>query len=394
MESIEFELELLSPAFVAGAMDEAVSVHGEKRKYRRIGLDSDGLRIPSLRGVLRFWFRALHAHLLLEELKGEEQMLFGGSECGQGLRFVPLKSPKWCPKSIGGSGIPCGAAEAYLGYGPILYDRTERGFTSHHKFLHRDFIPDGTKFRFRAIGNGDQLKALQRLLKIIHLFGGIGARSRRGWGALAVAPHGLPKMGNGESVKGWFKRAIEQIFPSGFGESLPKFSGFSKHMRYHLTPTWSSYHDIFKHFHETFKRVRIWNWQYPNQSPLIAKQDHELELNHLSENDKIYEVPKRLGFGFPYRAQFRGRGEVEYKAYRVDQKKGEVLTEITRRASPLILSLFRDPKGRIHGVALFLKSYFWGSDFVQMQTNKTETLNKVDVSEEAILAFLNELGKQ
>ncbi len=38
------------------------------------------LRAPSIKGALRFWWRAMNGHLSLEELRKQESDLFGNTE--------------------------------------------------------------------------------------------------------------------------------------------------------------------------------------------------------------------------------------------------------------------------------------------------------------------------
>ncbi|MDZ7879508.1 MAG: type III-B CRISPR module RAMP protein Cmr1 [Saprospiraceae bacterium] len=63
MQSITFTCEVMTPMFLNGA---------------------DGytpeLRAPSIKGVLRFWWRAMNGHLSLSELKRQEGEIFGDNE--------------------------------------------------------------------------------------------------------------------------------------------------------------------------------------------------------------------------------------------------------------------------------------------------------------------------
>ena len=60
MQSITFECEVITPMFLAGA--DGVTPE---------------LRPPSIKGALRFWWRALNGHLELSELKRIEGKIFG-----------------------------------------------------------------------------------------------------------------------------------------------------------------------------------------------------------------------------------------------------------------------------------------------------------------------------
>lgn len=65
MHKITFECEVITPMFLAGADGQTPE-----------------LRPPSIKGAMRFWWRAMNGHLGLEELKRQENKLFGGSDNG------------------------------------------------------------------------------------------------------------------------------------------------------------------------------------------------------------------------------------------------------------------------------------------------------------------------
>ncbi len=63
MHKTTFHCEVLSPMFIAGADGTTPEI-----------------RPPSIRGMMRFWWRALHGHLSVVNLKKEEEKLFGGPD--------------------------------------------------------------------------------------------------------------------------------------------------------------------------------------------------------------------------------------------------------------------------------------------------------------------------
>ena len=62
MDKIILKCEIVTPMFCYGADGKTPE-----------------LRAPSLKGALRFWWRAIHPNLDLERLKKEETEIFGGS---------------------------------------------------------------------------------------------------------------------------------------------------------------------------------------------------------------------------------------------------------------------------------------------------------------------------
>ena len=106
MEEIIFELETVTPLFIAGA---------DQRN-----IENEGLRAPSLRGLLRWWFRAIiggvkffYGNLNLKSVKEEEGKLWGTTERQSKvlLNIFPIDSRVSTFQNIRGRGIK------YLSYG-------------------------------------------------------------------------------------------------------------------------------------------------------------------------------------------------------------------------------------------------------------------------------------
>jgi len=71
MSTITFKCETVTPMFMAGA-------DGKEPE----------LRAPSIKGVLRFWWRAINGYLELKDLREREAAIFGGSGKEQGRSKV------------------------------------------------------------------------------------------------------------------------------------------------------------------------------------------------------------------------------------------------------------------------------------------------------------------
>jgi CRISPR type III-B/RAMP module RAMP protein Cmr1 len=205
---LDIDLEVLTPAFLAGANQKDVEP-----------------RSASVRGLLRWWWRALvgHRYASAERLAAEEAKLFGSTEHGlkgsteHGLKSpvaVSVRSENWrrieraTAHPISGEkyawrrGTSSGSSDVlpYLGYGPIrIPSRNERTvgtreydpvLAPHGKavFIRPAFEP-GTRFSVRLAWWSDHLTEqhfgeLVRAASSWVTLGGIGSRSRKGWGAL------------------------------------------------------------------------------------------------------------------------------------------------------------------------------------------------------------------
>lgn len=141
MKNITFTCETITPLFMFGA--DGVTPE---------------LRAPSIKGVLRFWWRAMHAHLDLETLKKTESDIFGST--AQKSRFS-IRIVENAPLQI------------------LLPHRINRFFKkaieSHQRF----------ELIFNC-ANSNIAELIQHLFPLCCVLSGFGARSRRGFGSLKI----------------------------------------------------------------------------------------------------------------------------------------------------------------------------------------------------------------
>jgi len=144
VETKTFDIEVVTPMFLGGA---------DPKKAE--------LRVPSIKGALRFWWRAINAHLPLPQLKDQEATLFGDPGDEHGKSKVHLKIDK-----------------------SINYD----GKSTENPVPHRN-VP----FKFPCLNAGEKFSIIARgdekifeLLKFVSIVGGIGKRSRRGFGSFRI----------------------------------------------------------------------------------------------------------------------------------------------------------------------------------------------------------------
>ena len=137
------------------------------------------LRVPSFKGALRFWWRALAWSRLngeLQTIRDQEDRLFGSAGEGQSAASVAMESDDY--RSGAGKALRIGPGARYLGYG-IVAAADGRGF-----------LYPGFKFtvrmRIREPHPQIELQSLKEALIALGLFGGMGARSRRGFGSVAI----------------------------------------------------------------------------------------------------------------------------------------------------------------------------------------------------------------
>lgn len=152
METITFECEVITPMFLAGA-------DGTQPE----------LRAPSIKGAMRFWWRAVNANLVenkngkwdYSKLMENEAKIFGSSDEKVGkskfsIRIIPNDLP-------------------YNKYSPVPH--------STKTFRFDGINPNRT---FKIILNPKEERYCN-ILKVALLLGGFGKRSRRGFGSVKIS---------------------------------------------------------------------------------------------------------------------------------------------------------------------------------------------------------------
>lgn len=400
MANTRFTLTFLTDAFLAGgaASDVETTLHhrGVKPRRRVVRMDGDGLRIPSLRGVLRFWFRAMQGDRGtggLAELARREALVFGSTDAGQGLRIVPVAQDTWRAATVTARR---GSAQAYLGYGPLNDVAADRVFSSHNQFAFRDAIPAGARFTFLALGTEHAVRELERCLLLLHLFGGLGGRSRRAWGSVAVEGGGIPVFAAGQALDAYVENALSLVWPNPADrpsgrDALPSFSAFYAGTQIRAFGVAGTRPEaVMEAFYARFKATRLYDRDQPASSPRTALSDHALEaLDSDPARTAISRSPQRLAFGLPYNVTLgRATGNlrsIEYEGGYEDERGRP--QPVSRRASPLFLKVLRDAGGRYHGISLYLASRFFGRPGVRIYA-KDKQGSAAPPGPEAVVEFL------
>ncbi|PJB29501.1 type III-B CRISPR module RAMP protein Cmr1 [Candidatus Desantisbacteria bacterium CG_4_9_14_3_um_filter_40_11] len=179
MDRLTVTLKIVTPMFLGGA-DQS---------------PSDGIRPPSGKGVLRFWWRALNwgrfkakvvdDAVALKKMHDEEKLLFGSA------------AEEENGKQIGGQG--CFLLNVKHGLlTPVQPDFPRfpgRKYLAGMGLDNRAAIPANVEFeimlRFRRGTDSLLIANIEETLCMIGLFGGFGSRSRRGFGSVVrLIKHG------------------------------------------------------------------------------------------------------------------------------------------------------------------------------------------------------------
>jgi CRISPR-associated protein Cmr1 len=170
LNTLSLSLRTITPVLGGGAVTRRVEGEGK-------------VRVPGIRGQLRFWWRALHAHEHDEpaDLARREAELWGGM--GRGGE-QPRRSlvDLWVEGAKGElDRSPIGTKKLY-GMWPARAQ--SQGVPEAER------LAPGLQFRLCVRAPRDRMEDVQRTLRAWLLFGGIGGRTRRGLGSLTVINEG------------------------------------------------------------------------------------------------------------------------------------------------------------------------------------------------------------
>ncbi len=256
---------------------------------------SDGIRPPSFKGALRFWWRALNWGKFesLVELHREEVALFGGSaeQGGQGafvlkIESVALNNKRFSPKS----------GHKYL-LGQGLY-HFKQG-------LLRDHIYSGgfdVVLRFRK---SDKIDTIKEALICLGCLGGLGSRSRKGFGSLSIVSL---KVGEHEQGLPQNVDELQQLFQSVMNsyDGLPPYSAFSVYSRIDISQTGK---DALELLNIAGSKLQMYRGYGRNQGGKHKINGVDAEQNFAKDHDLVLDFingkglskhPDRIVFGLPH----------------------------------------------------------------------------------------------
>ncbi|WP_333785233.1 type III-B CRISPR module RAMP protein Cmr1 [Thermocrinis sp.] len=257
MKKLTFELEFITPAFLGGA---------DPLKPE--------LRPASFVGLLRFWWRALKGECDIDKLKKEETEIFGGNG-------------------------KCASKVAIRVWGNVIPKRRSIGA--------------GSGFNLALIGEEKYLDHYIAALWALIFLGGVGSKSRRGGGNLAVvkAPEGLSiSFTPAEDLFNWYKENLQKAKTLVGGHLRPceKYSN----IQIDNIKIGRTLHDSWRKALEEIEN------QYIEYRRSINAQNQE-------EKKKILKL---ANFGLPVFGKKEVEGVLEGKTLR-------------RRASPLIVKVIK-----------------------------------------------------
>ena len=231
MKNIEFTLTAISPVFIGGAKQ------------------NPEIRSQTIKGMLRFWWRALKAEDDIKKLYEEEAKLFGGQieeknhKNGKEEKVAYQSKVKVVIEDIKGTVTDAGKRLNEVYNFQWEYKRKERTLEGNDKgigyllysVVSRSNYKPGTSFTVRFYASSDEvLKHTVAAFWCAVYLGGFGARSRRGGGNFYVSEVKGDTYGIDFSVEGkdctledWIKTNLKKCQELVGSESTNKYSNLS-----------------------------------------------------------------------------------------------------------------------------------------------------------------------
>ena len=347
MKSIEARFRVVTPCFASS------------------GEGTAELRLPSIKGVLRFWWRA-HAYAgvtgdsggnhAVRRMRRCENDLFGSSETGQSrlaMRLDVTNRPQTLEKGEvlkdeGGRQVGPGAR--YLGYGVMETFASKRKGT-HEGQLVRPCLTAPFEFTlWIGAKDAEPLRRVEPALRLLGLAGGLGARARKGYGSLNLISLQGDEVGDWRppgTIDDYRDRLTSLLDKTAACDHEPEICAFSSQAQVELLFEGRAPMEVLDDYGKAMVRYRSWgrNGKILDGESSCRRfpEDHDWMKGNATAKDFH---PRRAVFGLPHNY---GK-EVEVRP----EKHG-------RRASPLLFHVQQIGE-RYAGIALLLRSRFLPAD--------------------------------
>lgn len=350
MQAIQFNVQTITPLFMAGASQ-----------------DTAELRVPSFRGEMRYWYRALAGGIVgtdvegLKQVKALEAGIFGTTDHGSAVS-IHLSNIKGTPREFTEpiSERVDGKWQA-TGKGYLLWSMAQSGRQGRNFKPARRYFPPSTSFNLELAARGTEDAGLQQATAAFWLLtnlGGVGSRSRRCAGSLSaqVAQPAQKTFGNVATDLSFRPvanvAALKQHLERGIATARSVIKPENGQRPVHEA-----------HFDALSKETcRIW-----------ILQDRGYPWN------SIDDAMKAIGADLQWY-----RGGIELKGRTIF---GLPLKDVKndRRASPLLLRITQLQGNKYVGIAVLFKTFYEGINMKDYDNVVADWLNSFDESIEVTL---------
>ena len=224
MKTIRATLQIVVPMFLGDPNQEPTS-----------------MRPPSIKGALRFWWRALNwsrclvqaegkEPLALRMLHAEEAEIFGASadekeSHGQGVFLLSVSQEPIC-QPVESQWPGNDGRSSYLAYGLLETNENPRRKAILEKVNGNPNL-FGITLLFKPTTSDSKIEQVRQALYVWGLLGGLGGRSRRGFGSIAIIS--IDEQNTTFSNAEDYKAEILSLLTKGdLSRSYPPYTAFSQ----------------------------------------------------------------------------------------------------------------------------------------------------------------------
>jgi len=342
MQTLTATYRIVTPMFLGDARQQATDI-----------------RPPSFKGGLRFWWRAFNwgrfrqdkpdDAAALRALNKAEADLFGaaaeeGTGNGQSklLLSVQANGLQNTRKDTVHGQLQANHAARYLGYGLMTAFGAQAGQ------LTRSCINDNQTFTVKLACRDDRsLDSVREALIALGLLGGLGSRSRHGFGSICLEKltHNDNPVWQAPTTLEAYATQIRNVLAGlNLAASQPPYSAISQTTRLDVLLQANTAYRVLNEFGKAQMFYRSWGHggqvlQQPSEKRF--KPDHDWKYNHRPANFH----PRRVVFGLPHN-------------YGPNPNMHVTPEHHERRASPLFFHVHRLTDQSFIGISLLLKSAF------------------------------------
>ena len=360
------KMRLVTPTFLGGAINETPEI-----------------RPSSIKSLLRFWFRALHYNDYLSEhrLFGGVQKI-GDQEAGQSRFILRISISDVRCDTQSGSKFADNPAFVYLGYGPVGKKDARNCLKAGGEFVLSLFFKDA--------GHYEDLEQVLRSLWALCRFGGVGSRSRRGFGSLEYLDYdgptsdilSQPRPASADAYLQEVRARIASWCPQlpAAGADYTCFCAGTRVIA--LAPVQdgqSALADIGN------KLMGLRSWTRGKGYPA----DHHLILKFI-QGGQITSSPERASFGLPHNYFYRSLRRRAFVSPVTSDSKSD------RRASPLFLHIQPTAVGFVPVASFFPVRFLPSASQIKIKTTNPNHEMTVPPPPDyaAITKFLDALVQQ
>jgi CRISPR-associated protein Cmr1 len=309
------------------------------------------LREQSFKGVLRYWWRACARSNFrdLGEVRREEMFVFGGPagerDIGRSRVTIRIEQPKGSMIVGNGRQLDVGVGGRYLGYGLLDEGRS----------CIRPPFALTVDLGLRGLSEG-QRNLVVEALRALGTLGGMGARSRRGYGSLSLAAISIDK-GSIDALRGSpteLRAAIDALARDSF-DGLPEYTALSSASRFLVGRPRSNGLGALDEIGQEYK-----------------------EFRKFADDGQDMRATKRAAFGLPVNV-----GKAKTVVTPVGHK---------RRGSPLFFHI-HECAGQSVGVVSFLPARFLPDARIAIGPQRTVRLPEEAELYQSVHGFLDHLSR-